>query len=195
MTELWHLGMSSWFVADGNYEHFAAGDEPEFALEFYVPGDVERVEPAALGATWRQGPFHDVVARVVFRSRKLWVLDFGLLAYQEMKPPKALKVGDHVRAEMYLGVDPFPYFEYLHKLRGMPPMIYSWRIESILLDRTPFIETWMPGKGAGLKRDKTRVSYRQVYRTDARFDGGSSEFVLECRRLSTEAKQSRREPG
>jgi hypothetical protein len=65
------------------------------------------------------------------------VVDCGIGVYQEQPPPPGIAVGDMVRGIANLGVDPFSYFERLHAFAGMPPLIYTWRIDERSPDRRP----------------------------------------------------------
>ena len=103
----------------------------------------------------------------MFRTAEIWVVDFGLLAYSENPPPAFATLEAAVTGDVYLGVDPFFYFERLCRLPGMPELRYDWQINSILLETTP----WISGSDASgrevRQRDESRISYRQVERTDA----------------------------
>jgi hypothetical protein len=59
-----------------------------------------------------------------------------------------------VRGIANLGVDPFFYFEQLHALAGMPPLIYTWRIDEISRQAAPFVEV-----GNMLIRDPTKLGW------------------------------------
>ena len=91
--------------------------------------------------------------------------------------------GDNL-GEIYLGIDPFFYFEDLHKLPGMPALQYDWRIERILLETTPWLSTKRPEGGTLMERDKTKESFREVERTDAwQDDEGRGSYELECEKI------------
>jgi hypothetical protein len=72
------------------------------------------------------------------------VVDFGICAFQEFKPPDGLSAGSFVAAEIYLGIDPFFYFEYLYKRPNMVPLVYSWKIRAIERQTAPFVERREP---------------------------------------------------
>ncbi|HOI53830.1 MAG TPA: hypothetical protein PLP01_01140 [Phycisphaerae bacterium] len=180
MSDPWKLNLASWIVQDGNYGDFAKGDECEVALEFWAK-TLELTEQSQPRCTWVTDCYYDVVARVVLCQKDVWVLDFGLLAYRESSPLEGLAAGDWVTGRIGLGIDPFFYFERLHALPGMPPLIYSWTIERILLQTAPFVEATTPGIGNVLVRDESKRGYRNIDKTDAwHDDGGNAEYLLEC---------------
>jgi len=83
-----------------------------------------------------------------------------------------------------LGIDPFFYFETLSRLTGIPPLIYRWKIERILMQTAPFIESDLPVMGKVMVRDPSKLAYREIERTDAwHDDGGNGDYLLECRRV------------
>jgi len=119
----------------------------------------------------------------------VWVLDFGICAFQESKPPEGISVGNFVAVEIYLGIDPFLYFERLYKLPKMPALIYSWEINSVAQQTAPFIETRGPSGQKILIRDEKKLGYRGICKTDAwKDDGGRAEYVLTCARLDVQPK-------
>jgi hypothetical protein len=70
-----------------------------------------------------------------------------------------------------LGVDPFFYFERLSKISEIPPLIYSWKILSILIETTPFIEIaaksgFLSGSKV-MSRDPKQFGYKETPMTDA----------------------------
>ena len=90
-----------------------------------------------------------------------------------------MSVGKFVTAEIYLGIDPFFYFERLYTLSGMPPLVYSWRINSIAQQTVPFIEIREPPGQTFLVRDERKLGYKAIQKTDAwNDDDGHGEYVL-----------------
>jgi hypothetical protein len=181
----WLVGLSSWVIADGNYEHFAVGDAVDFALEFAgsslaTAGDESRrVE--------RAGDGYQIQAAVLFAEPDLAVIDFGLGAYTE-HPRSALTAGSFVRGHINLMVDPFFYFE-RHALRAaVPPLIYSWAITGIWWQTAPFVL-----KGWRWEREEAQGAWAPLDRTDAAPPNwGGHEFLLRCRLEDVVARRSRR---
>ena len=126
----WEIGLSSWIMQDGNYDNFEVGQNAEFALEFYSQ-TYRKSDGQARSAKGLGAAKYDIIGEVTYLTPEVWILDFGICAFQESKPPEWISVGSFVAAEVYLGIDPFFYFERLYTLPGMPPLIYSWRIKSI----------------------------------------------------------------
>jgi hypothetical protein len=93
-------------------------------------------------------------------------------------------LGRFVEAEIYLGIDPFSYFERLYTLPKMPALIYSWKINSIGQQTAPFVETRELSGQKVLVRDEKKLGYMTITKTDAwKDDGGNAEYVLTCTRL------------
>jgi hypothetical protein len=196
MDDLWHIGFSSWIIADGNYDNFAMGVECDFALEFCAQKiDVEAASQPQPRCAWVKDSFYDVIGRVAFRSKDAWVLDFGIQAYREGKPPAGARVGDCVAAEIGLGIDPYPYFEQLHAVPAMPPLIYTWTVERILLETGPLVERVDPKIGKVLMRDETKRGYKEVDSTGgyhAESCALGDEYLLECRLQAVAPKRTSR---
>jgi hypothetical protein len=128
-------------------------------------------------------PIYETSGTVVYVAPKVWVCDFGLLAYREVSsPPDWARVGVTFTGSVYLGVDPFDYKERLHKLPGMPRLTYRVAVGRIFRNTTPLIEK--SSTPPVLMRDPARVSYEEVEATgtplDNRRRGTSGDFVLEC---------------
>ena len=117
---------------------------------------------------------------MVFASKEAWVLDCGVLAYSDRAPPHGVQEGTWMEGELYLGIDPFFYFEGLWKLREMPALTYDVRIDEILLETTPWRKRQV-GRQTILERVAGRVSHAPIEQTDAwEDDGGHAAYVLRC---------------
>jgi len=175
----WEIGLDSWIIQDGNYPDFKAGQHAQFALEFDLDDPVRFDESKVRSAKPLGGAKYEISGEIVFLTAEVCVVDFGLCAYQEHAFPKGMNIGTFVTAKMNLGVDPYFYFESLYSLPGMPPLVYSWRINSIGIQTAPFIK-----KGNAQYRDENKLDYRTIGKTHAwDDDGGNAEYVLTCTRL------------
>lgn len=181
-----NVGIASWIIQDGNYGDFKVGQEAKFALEFY-PRSLAKSKQATKLAKHTAANRYQICGQMVYKTNEVWVLDMGFLAYQEVKPPKFAKEGSWVEGETYISIDPFFYFEYLNKLPGMPNLNYSFRIEQIFLETTPWIKydeasPLVIGKDRIImQRDEWRESYIEVAETDAwNDDDGNAHYVLKC---------------
>jgi hypothetical protein len=68
-----------------------------------------------------------------------------------------------VPIQLTLGVDPFNYFETQNKNGDVLPLVYSWKICSIL------------------RENPQRLGFEEILKTDAWYDdGGHAEYVLRC---------------
>jgi hypothetical protein len=178
-----HVGVSSWIIQDGNYRDFRVGEAAKFALEFY-PQAFEVARPHQVSYDHIRANRYRIHGQVVYVDRSVWVLDFGVLAYHHRKPPRSAKNGERFEGEIYLGIDPFFYFESLHALPGMPALQYEWCIKTILLETTPWLcQTDEAGRTI-FTRDEQRESFAEVAETNAwEDDDGRGHYVLACERI------------
>jgi hypothetical protein len=194
---IWSIALSAWIIQDGNYPDFAVGDTVEFAVEFYLePGmhvDLCESEVCARQVTENS---YAVIAEKILAAEDVTVLDIGILTYHDgaLQLPET-KGGDRLRTELGLSVDPYFYFERLSQDAGVPALIYTWRIISILRQTAPFIEVITDsGPYAGQKirsRDLSKLAHEVIARTDAwGDDGGYGEYVLRCELLPALAKRT-----
>jgi hypothetical protein len=122
---------------------------------------------------------YEVCAQVLFVDADVWVIDFGLCAFWESKPPEYAKPGVWVAGELLVGIDPFFYMDYLHKVSGMPDLFYNWTIASIERNDTPWLVEVNAHGGKMLSRDQRNTAWTAVARTDAwNDDEGRSSYVL-----------------
>jgi hypothetical protein len=185
-VERWSLGLDAWIVQDGNYPDLESGQQAEFAVEFYFPEPLELIEGGIPSARWISGTSYEISARVTAIIDRAWVLDCGIGIYRDDSPPSGVGVGDMVRGTVDLGVDPFFYFERLYATPGLPPLVYSWRIDEISRQTAPFINT-----GHEFVRDPTKLGWSPVRRTNAwHDDDGMATYKLDCELLNVPAKRS-----
>jgi hypothetical protein len=158
------IGIDSWIIQDGNYGDFVIGETRKFALEF---GGKKLVSS---------------LAKVVFVHPKVWVIDFGMLAYWQSVPPAHAEVGSWVEGEILIGIDPFSYKDDLHKLPDIPRLICSWKLDGILRNDAPWLVESVDERGCKtLKRDVSSEIWSNVERTDAlEDDTGSASYILQC---------------
>lgn len=171
-----YVGTESWIIQDGNYGDFVVGEETNFALEFH-PISLKSSDCKSSFFTELNFNRYKICGQVICSLEGVWVLDFGLLAYQKINPPKFADKGNWVEGEIYLGIDPFSYFEYLKKIPEIPSLTYNFRIEKIFMETTPWIEK--PGKI--LTRDIEKESFKEVTETNAWIDdNGNANYILKC---------------
>jgi len=191
----WNIGLSAWIIQDGNYPDFTVGQTAEFAVEYYrPPGTGLVLAESAVSAQQVSQTVYEVVAEKVLETDEVTVLDIGILTYREeaLQFPE-VATGNRFSTQLELEVDPYFYFERISKNQGIPPLIYSWRIDSILRQTAPFIDV-IPDSGpwAGQKmmiRDASKLGYEEISKTDAwQDDNGTAEYVLCCDLLPVPAK-------
>lgn len=183
-TVMLHVGISSWIVQDGNYGDFAVGENRRFALEFHSPAGLRRSLEGSKTAQHLGASRYRIHAEIVFIQQGLWVIDAGLfVAFEERQPPSEARIGGWIEGDIYLGIDPFFYFEYLHRIEGMPPLTYTWIVQAIMLETTPWVERSEQGRQYRM-RDETKESFIPVLKTKAwEDDGGNGHYVLGCEML------------
>jgi hypothetical protein len=199
-TSKWNISLSAWIIQDGNYPDFAAGEIVEFAVEYYRLPETA-VEPteadvsAQLAGEMAGEIGYNVVAEKVLETDEITVLNVGILVYREEATQfPDFAEGRRFRTQLAFGIDPYFYFERQSKNERVPPLIYSWRINSILRQTAPFIEVVSDsGAYAGQKmmvRDSTKLGYQEIPKTDAwQDDGGTAEYILCCDLLPIRAKR------
>ena len=171
MTELLQVGLSSWIIADGNYKDFSVGDVRSFALEYYNEADLR---PATAPRSHRHlgDARHAVTGRRVHLGPTWCAIDIGVLAYRELHsfppPPPSFD------GEVYLGVDPFFYFETLAHETDGPALIYDWRIHRIEVETAPRIL-----KDGLMIYDPDKRKPADVQDTKR-----GEDFILHCERLA-----------
>jgi hypothetical protein len=175
------VGVDSWIIQDSNYDDFTVGQHAKFALEFWASTELRPAGDGPLGAEHVGAARYRVRARIVFANEGVWVLDAGRFLTYSSPPPQKLRTGQLVGGDINLGVDPFFYFEKLHRLPGMPPLSYRWRIREIQRETTPWIDGVLESGTQVRTRDESRESFAQATATDAwHDDGGHGHYVLGC---------------
>lgn len=176
------IGLSAWIIQDGNYPDFEAGKAYDFALEFYphVPPTCH-TDTTAPSLISLGDALYDATGSVIFGSEDAWIVDFGVAAFREEHVPAAATVGTSVKSRIYLGVDPFFYFERLSRIVGMPKITQHWFVHGIQLETTPWVESLDENGRKFRTRDESRKSYHAVNATDAwKHDGGHGHYLLDC---------------
>ncbi len=169
------VGLNSWIIADGNYVDFRVGEMRSFALEYY---NEHELRPLPKSRDRRRHKLlersrYAVTGRTVHLTPEWAVIDVGMPAYRELysfpSPPKRFE------GEIWLGVDPFPYFERRSSESGAPPLIFDWHIRRIEVETAPRIlqdNLWV--------YDPAQLQLKDV--EDTR-DG--EDFVLHCELIAT----------
>jgi hypothetical protein len=174
------IGLDSWIIQDGNYRNFRTGQEARFALYFRP-----RVLLPATGGSPRIEHLHEARylfnGRTLFRGDKVWVVDTGIVAYTEERSREIPAPDSWWSGELSLHVDPYFYFRDFARQPGIPPLIYRWRVERILLDITPMIEA-VDEQGRKISwPDDTRQEYVEIPATEKRDSAYENKnCLLEC---------------
>lgn len=188
----WTIGLATWIIQDGNYPDFKVGDERWFAIEFSLVPDAVADNRYGTYAVDAEVIFADQSTDVRGHERRAWAIDFGLRAYNSaVPPPNGLLTGGRLHSVIGLGVDPFDYFESLHSLQGMPPLIYQWRIEAIWKWDNDALEEANRRHAAGDLIRWPELPRRQVTATDAWGDDlhpANMGYLMECVLLDGEPR-------
>lgn len=176
------VGLSAWIIMDGNYGEFQKGQRAAFALEFYDETSLRIAEHRSdCFMRHESGSSYQVGGCVTHISENWWAMDFGIPVFQNALPPKDVRPGTWLEGRVYIGIDPFFYFEQISHFDDAPDMIHDWIIERIEMQTAPFVDAG----GNLMVRDPTMSGWREIPQTDAwNDDNGSAEYLLHCRRIS-----------
>ncbi|QKK17100.1 hypothetical protein [Rhizobium indicum] len=182
------VGLSAWIIMDGNYGEFQKGQRAAFALEFYNEAALRISEHRGDVFMRREsGSFYQARGRVTHISEDWWAMDFGIPAFQNVPPPKDVRPGTWLEGRVYIGIDPFFYFEQISHFDDAPDMIHDWIIEGIEMQTAPFVDA---GENR-MVRDPALSGWREIPETDAwNDDDGSAEYLLHCRRISVTPRRA-----
>jgi hypothetical protein len=181
-----NIGLSAWIIMDSNYPEFETGKEYQFALKFHAL-EFEECREHWPSLTLIDAWYYSFVGQILVAQQSITVLDAGLKCYswgqRHDRPPKP---GDWVAGRLRLGVDPFYWYDGYGRRPDAPALSYRWRVEKILLDTTPLVESTDgtkrrvdPGPGA-------RRHYTAIQKTDAfEDDGGHADYLLQCKLLGS----------
>lgn len=187
MKEL-YVGLSSWVIQDGNYSDFVKDDKAEFALEIYSQ-NIEKTDSHKTYCEHIEDTEYKIEGRVVFIDNEFLVIDVGILIYWQNDKSK-FKVNDYISGNVFIGIDPFFYFESGYKNKGIPALIYTWRIKEIRIETAPFIENKDETGCIILVRDKGKSNKININKTDAwKDDNGHGDYTLVCELLEEKPKR------
>jgi hypothetical protein len=175
------VSLASWIVQDGNYGDFTRGHRRPFALEFHGAEGLIEIDDAAAPSLVDMGAgFYDATGQIAHAAADWWAIDFGTVMFSENVPLLTVRQGAWVSGPIFVGVDPFRYFEEFAHRANAPPLIYDWEIKKIEVQTAPFIR-----RSSGLmERDPDRIGWKEIDRTNAwSDDDGHAEYILHCRRL------------
>lgn len=175
------IGLSAWIIQDGNYPEFSVGDRAKFALEL----DPERLQPCAddeFRLDYQGSATYWIVGRTEFAHPEVRIVNFGFRGCSNSPATEELRAGDWIKGMVYVGVEPYSFFEQWQHLPGMPAITYDWLVRRIQLETTPWIEV----SERTFERDKRKVSFREVMSTNSwKDDGGNGHYILTCERIGS----------
>jgi hypothetical protein len=171
---VWSIGLSSWVIQDGNYHNFRVEETAEFALHIFITDITIKNSIDQLQAVFLDGCNYKVQAKVVYICEDCWIIDFGIMAYTEGKPPIGIEIGSIITANVSIDIDYYLYTEFLNKNTDIQPLIYTWNIQKIFkktnnhkekFTEIEFIDAWKDDKGMAsylLKCEKCEVPAKRV---------------------------------
>lgn len=182
MNEYWNLGFPQCLLDDGTYPVVSQGQTVRsFALEFWPGTRLRRSEEKTIHAKWLSGCTYRVCARVIYRGPKGSVIDFGIRAAVSGDIlEQDIGIRDFVAGDIYIGFAPSIPAEVPDDL--MPSLAHTWKVETILADRTPYLETRDSANRRTLIRDRSRELFQQVEATSP----GHTDYVLRCINLAAD---------
>lgn len=194
MSNPWSISIHSWVLTDGNYADYLVGETRHFALEFYAK-ELSRTAVREKNAEQIGKCEYRIVAQVSYVDDEMWVLDFELQAYDghyrsdESKTNDGvagnkfvpnLRRGEFVEGIIYLSIDHYLYMEFLCAKERVPPLIYTWQIDSINKQCAP----WLPRDERGVTRvDESKEEWVSVNSTLACPELATGTNELICTRL------------
>lgn len=188
VLDLW---LDAGILFDGQHNNFTVGQTAEFAVEYWLLSGPQPISSPRRHLSQVEGGEYDVWGcRLPVRpeNRMLNLMDVGLIAYHEDGESDWLRTvspGSWFTTRAHLSVASVEFSNTEPGPDEATAFIYSWRIEHIRLETSPWIET-VHASGQTVKmRDPNRRSYRDLDRTDARRDGALANYVLRCRMLDT----------
>jgi hypothetical protein len=188
VLDLW---LDAGTLFDGQHNNFTVGQTAEFAVEYWLLSSPQPILSPRRHLSQVEGGAYDVWGcRLPVRpeDQMLNLMDVGLIAYHqdvERDWLRTVSPGSWFTARANLNVASVEFSNTEPGPDKATAFIYSWRIEHIRLETTPWIET-VHASGQTVKmRDRNRRSYRDLDRTDARRDGALATYVLRCRMLDT----------
>lgn len=177
------IHMDAWIIQDGNYPDFYQGGIQRFALLAF-PENHQKLKGESKSIHKTDYGQYDLVGKVVWQNQQVTVLDFGLRAYIEMDLTKEYGVGDYITGSFMMTIDYYYYFEVLSKINGIPPLIYTWKIEDIALNQVPFIQK-KEGNYLVFVRDATKIKFASIPATDAwKDDDGNGHYLLTINKMN-----------
>lgn len=184
------IGLSSWIIQDGNYGDFAVGDDTQFALEFYSE-EIKKSDDQKIKMERIEDAQYIVNGLVVFLDEEFLVIDVGILIYWQYSKRKfGFKKGDYITGNVWIGIDPFFYFESGYKNKGIPELIYNWKIRDIKIETAPFIDKTDDAGRVIRIRDENKLNKVSIQKTDAwKDDNGYGDYIFICELLNGKPKR------
>lgn len=180
------IGVDAYMIQD-SLNDFYVGQIEEFAVA--APTETEEIVSGKSLKTIK--PFdlalYEFDAEVICLNKNLGVIDFGVKATTRLAIETPL--GTRIQGQTSLFVDwEYPPSKNLYP--GLPPMVYTWKIESINIQTGPYIVTYNSVGGKSIRRDETKIGYRPVERTNAWEDDDKNAFyLLNCTLLDINPKE------
>ncbi len=181
----WVFGIDGWILEDGEYDDFECGQLRDFGIELSVHGfAVELAQTRAesartathLSAVNGARSVYDFMGEPIFVGEDAWLIDVGIVVcVSTFQLSAGGEVGDWLGGRGYFGLDS----GFHHRGGRSPQHRYTWRIDRIERDMTP----WLGTGPRTFTRDTASRSYSEVERTDAwehQLTPEGNDYFLHC---------------
>ena len=187
----WEISFDEVNVADGPYQDVSCGQTVEFIVGFYASSleSTSKTEKSVIRLGNAEYIFESEISYVSKLKIHLYILDIGFKVSGGYRDLKDVSAGSYLIGQAALFVDDENYWYDLDKDPNYPPMVYTWQINRILLDTTPYIDSGNKIQ----KRDKLRQSFLELDKTDIWEDGKNydqsfPQYILHCSLLDIPPK-------
>ena len=181
--EQWYVRVADWVLREENYTEFYQGQIVSFGLLLVAERVLEPSNSCEIGFTPIQNFHYRGNARITHIGAEFSVLDIGLsCGIHTYSLPKNCAVGDIVEGVGFLDIDAYlvnnDYF-----LNTLPPLIYTWHINRIMLEYIPALFTIDSTGKTEYEHDLSKTIRKVIPHTDSRSVGSECSFLLESIKL------------
>ncbi len=190
----WQLWFDDTNAMDGPYDDVKLGQIVEFEIGFNAHSlePTTQTEKSTISLGNAEYMFVSEVSYITKHENFLCILDLGFKVGGGYRDLKDVSAGSYLIGQATLFVDDENYWYKLRDDPNYPPLVYTWQINRILLNTTPYIPVITPGGNKTQERDASRQSYLELDKTDVWEDGKKygvfPSYVLHCTLLDIPPK-------
>ena len=165
-----------WVCVHEHYGEIEVGDIVTFPIQL-IPISFEEPQVSIKSFEYISDYKYRINGQIIDSDHVLWLLDCGFTGY--CSPSTDLtKKGDWISGIFKIVIQA-PLYPSIFRDDEQRKLVYRpYRILSILMDTTPFIED--PPGSRSWRPDASRVSHEYIQRTDAMEGDGPASYLLEC---------------